>query len=118
MMNYIVLMSLLSAGHVWTYDTTLKVGDLVVSGFNFEEEIYQILAIEPTHKHNKDCSFRDVIEANPIFRLKLIFDDKHRFVLNRSILKEMDPTWLRKLDHEYIKARISRLLFIEEFLEE
>ena len=80
--------------------------------------IYQILAIEKNHQHNKSCITSDLVRKNPTFFLKKIFDDQFNFVVNLNIRTEKDPFWLKKLDHEFIQERIKRLQFMESFLDD
>lgn len=100
------------------YDQTIKVGDLVVSRFNEEFVIYQVLEINNKHKHNKNCEVSDIVQKNPVFVLKKIFDDQYNFVANQNKRAEKDPCWLTKLNREYIQERIKRLQFMENFLDD
>jgi hypothetical protein len=116
---FILLLTLLSAKYCdFSYDKTMKVGDLVVSKLNGEEAIYQILSIEPNHKHNRNCKVEDLIQKNPVFVLKKIFDNKFNFVVDQNKRTEQDPYWLYKLDHNFIQERIKRLQFVEDFLDD
>jgi hypothetical protein len=116
---FIILLTLLSAPiSDWSYDKSMSVGDLVVSRFNNEMAIYQVLATHPKHKHNKACTISDVLQKNPVFVLKRIFDSQFNFVVGENKILELDAFWLSKLDHKFIEERIKRLQFVKDFLDD
>lgn len=106
-----------------TWNTSLKVGDIVFSGYTKNELLFQIVAIErrflqshdfftnmqPTHPYygrQVGNEYNPLVTIKAVANLSINFDASKKL---RQMVKVLDGAYLRRADPTYLQAYMKRL---------
>ena len=106
-----------------TWDTSLKVGDIVFSNYTKNELLFQIVSIErrfledfdfrgvtnshhPYYGHQKGDEYNPLVTIKAVANLSVNFDASKKL---RRMTKVLDGSYLTRVDPSYFQAYVKRL---------